>query len=108
MQPARKPASSQAHAAPAAARLQRLEARLPAELKALYTTAAALRGQTLTDFVLSTVTEAAQRIVRESELVEWSRRDQQAFAAALLAPPPPTGKLRAAAAWAREQAGDHD
>ena len=85
-------------------RSERLEARIPAELKDLYARAAAARGQTLTDFVLSTVTEVARRIVRENDILELSHRDQQAFAAALTRPPAPSTKLRAAAAWAREQA----
>ena len=93
MQPARKPRRD---SAPATPRSERLEARISADLKDLY--------QTLTDFVVSTVTDAAHRVVRENELLQWSRRDQQAFAAALLAPPAPSAKLTAAVAWSREQA----
>ena len=88
-------------------RTQRLEARISAELKDLYTTAASLQGQTLTDFVVSTVTDAARRVVRDHEVLALSKRDQQAFAAALLAPPPPTSKLSAAVAWSKEQTGTH-
>ena len=102
MQPARKAPRDPAAAAP---RTERLEARISPDLKDLYTMAATLRGQTLTDFVVSTVTDAARRIVRESEVLEWSRRDQQAFAAALTSPPAPASKLMAAAAWSRDQAG---
>ena len=101
MQPARKPRRD---SAPATPRSERLEARISADLKDLYTLAASMRGQTLTDFVVSTVTDAAHRVVRENELLQWSRRDQQAFAAALLAPPAPSAKLTAAVAWSREQA----
>lgn len=85
-------------------RTERLEARIPSELKDLYTRAAAVRGQTLTDFVVSTVTDVARRIVRESDMLELSQRDQLAFATALVRPPPPSTKLQAAAAWARDQA----
>ena len=84
-------------------RSERLEARIPAELKDLYSRAAAARGQSLTDFVLSTVTEVARRIVRENDMLDLSHRDQQAFAAALTRPPAPSAKLVAAAAWARDQ-----
>jgi uncharacterized protein (DUF1778 family) len=66
-----------------------------------------MRGQTLTDFVISTVTDAARRVVREHEVLEWSRRDQQAFAAALAQPPAPAAKLMQAAAWSREQTKPH-
>ncbi len=94
---------------PARARIQspqrsgRLEVRIPAELKDLYSRAAAARGQTLTDFVLSTVTEVARRIVRENDILDLSQRDQLAFAAALTRPPAPLAKLVTVAAWSREQ-----
>ncbi len=88
---------------PTPPRSERLEARIPADLKDLYARAAAARGQTLTDFVLSAVTEAARKVVRENDMLELSQRDQQAFAAALLNPPAPSAKLRVAATWAREQ-----
>ncbi len=105
MQPARKPVQEPKPTRP---RSERLEARIPLELKDLYTTAASLSGQTLTDFVLSTVTAAARKIVRENEVLEWSRRDQQAFATALMNPPAPVAALTAAAAWSREQTGRND
>ena len=105
MQPARKPVQN---SKPVRPRSERLEARIPPDLKALYATAADLCGQTLTDFVLSTVTDAARRIVRENEVLEWTRRDQQTFAAALMHPPAPALKLAAAAEWSREQTGPHD
>lgn len=91
----------------AAPNSERLEVRIPADLKDLLTLAASLRGQTLTTFVISTVTDAARRVVREHEVLEWSRRDQQAFAAALAKPPAPAIKLTEAAAWSREQAKPH-
>ncbi len=97
MRPARPPATMP-H------RSERLEARIPADLKDLCARAAAVRGQTLTDFVVSTVTEAARRVIREDDLLELSQRDQQAFAAALQRPPLPSAKLSAAVAWASEQA----
>lgn len=105
MRPARTPPLV---AARVPQRSERLEARIPAELKDLYARAAAARGQTLTDFVVSAVTAAAHKVVRESELLELSRRDQQAFAAALLCPPAPSAKLRDAAAWASEQTASHE
>lgn len=82
----------------------RLEARIPADVKDLYARAAAARGQTLTDFVVSAATDAALRVIREQDILELSKRDQQAFAAALTRPPAPSSKLQAAVTWAREQA----
>ena len=85
-------------------RTERLEARIPAELKTVFARAAALRGQTLTDFVVSTVTEAAQQTLRQQDIVELTRRDQIAFADALAHPPAPAAKLRSAARSFRRQA----
>lgn len=78
-------------------RADRLEARIPREQKALLVRAAALHGQSLTHFVLASATEAAQRIIREREVLELSERDQIAFAQALLDPPAPSAALKRAA-----------
>ena len=86
-------------------RTERLEARIPAELKEVFARAAALRGQTLTDFVLATVTEAAQRVIREQEMIRLSERDQVAFAQALMNPPEPSPKLQAVVRRYRHQVG---
>lgn len=79
-------------------RTERLETRVPASLKSLVQRAAALQGQTLTDFVLAATTEAARRVIRENDVLELSYRDQMAFAEALLNAPEPTDKLKTAAA----------
>lgn len=81
----------------AVARADRLEARIPAGLKAVLVRAAALQGQSLTDFVVSSATESARRVIRESELLDLTERDQVAFAEALLNPPSASARLRAAA-----------
>lgn len=84
-----------ANAAPA--RTDRLEARIPGDLKAIMVRAAALQGQTLTDFVVASASETARRVIRESEVLQLSERDQIAFAQALLNPPEPTERMKAAA-----------
>ena len=84
-------------------RTERLEARIPAGLKNVFARAAALRGQTLTDFVVTTVTEAAQQVVRDQDILDLTRRDQIAFANALVNPPAPSAKLRSAARSFRRQ-----
>ena len=47
----------------ARSRSERLEARVTAEQKALIERAAALQGRTVTDFVLTSVQEAARRAI---------------------------------------------
>ena len=76
---------------------ERLEARITNDQKALFKRAASLRGVTLTDFVVSSVHEAAVKTLEATHVIEFSRRDQQVFVDALLRPEPPNRKLREAA-----------
>jgi uncharacterized protein (DUF1778 family) len=84
------------------ARTARIEARVPEALKAQLARAAALRGQSLSDFVLTTAAAAARDVLREHEILELTERDQQALAAALLEPEPPSERLVRAARWYRD------
>ena len=77
--------------------IERLEARITSDQKDLFKRAASLRGVTLTDFVVSSVHEAAVKTLEATHVIEFSRRDQQVFVDALLRPEPPNQKLREAA-----------
>jgi len=72
----------------ARSRSERLEARVTAEQKALIERAAALQGRTVTDFVLTSVQEAARRAIEDNQQLELSLRDSEAFVDALLNPQP--------------------
>jgi uncharacterized protein (DUF1778 family) len=76
------------------ARAERLEARVTAEQKSLIERAAALQGRTLTDFVLTSVQDAARRAIEEHQQLELSVRDSEAFVDALLNPKPINDRLR--------------
>lgn len=76
---------------------ERLEARITADQKDLFKRAASLRGVTLTDFVVSSVHEAAVRTLEAIHVIEFGRRDQEAFVDALLNPEPPNENLTKAA-----------
>ncbi len=78
---------------------ERLEARISPEQKRLFKEAANLRGVTLTDFVVSSVHEAAVRTLEARHVIELSQNDQRAFVDALTRPPAPNAALRRA--WAR-------
>ena len=41
--------------------------------------AAELQGRTMTDFVVSTVQDAAQRVIEQAEVIRLSRVDQECF-----------------------------
>ncbi len=71
-----------------------MQARISPEMKTLCQKAAKIQGSTLTDFIANSVIEAAKRIVRESEFMEFTRRDRLAFVQALLQrPASPSAKL---------------
>jgi uncharacterized protein (DUF1778 family) len=75
-------------------RTQRLEARVTVEQKTLIEHAAALQGRTVTNFVLTSVQDAARRAIEEHQQLELSVRDSEAFVDALLNPKPVNDRLR--------------
>jgi uncharacterized protein (DUF1778 family) len=77
----------------------RLEARVTIEQKQLMERAASLRGQNLTEFMISVLADAATQTILDSELIALTDRDRQAFAAALLNPPTPSERAIADARW---------
>ena len=58
------------------------------------TSAAALQGRSVTDFVLSSVQEAAQRAIDDYQRIDLSVKDAEAFVEALLNPKPVNDRLR--------------
>jgi uncharacterized protein (DUF1778 family) len=86
-------------------RAQRLETRVTAEQKTLIEHAAALQGRTVTDFVLTSVQDAARRAIEEHQQFELSVRDSQAFVDALLNPKPVNDRLRDTVRRYREATG---
>ena len=62
----------------------RLDARIPAHIKESLVTAAALTGRSQTDFLISAVSEAAQKVIAEHSLIKLCPDDQKALAKALL------------------------
>jgi uncharacterized protein (DUF1778 family) len=86
-------------------RAQRLETRVTAEQKMLIERAAALQGRTVTDFVLTSVQDAARRAIEEHQQLELSVRDSEAFVDALLNPKPVNDRLRQTVRRYREATG---
>lgn len=74
----------------------RLETRIPADKKAVIEQAAALRGQSVTAFTVSTVYDAALRTIEEIRGAELNARDSERFVTSLLNPPAPNAQLRKA------------
>lgn len=76
---------------------ERLETRVASAHKKLFERAAAMRGQTLTDFVTTSLIESAVNTVKMFEGLELDAANSKAFAATLLNPPKPSDRLRKAA-----------
>ncbi len=75
----------------------RIEARLPASIHSLLKEAADLQGRTLSDFVVSSAREAAEKAITFHREIKLSREDQKEFVEALLNPPPVAPALQKAA-----------
>lgn len=84
---------------------ERLETRVTTEQKKLIERAAALQGRTVTDFVLTSVQDAARRAIEEHSQLALSLRDSEAFVDALLNPKPINDRLRETVRRYRQRAG---
>jgi uncharacterized protein (DUF1778 family) len=80
----------------------RLEARVTEEQKQLMEKAAFLRGQNLTEFMVSVLAEAATQIIKDREIIELTDRDRATFVNALLNPPAPGETAYADAQWYKQ------
>lgn len=74
----------------------RLQVRLDIVSKGVLQRAASYRRKTVSQFVLASALEEAQKIIREMEIVSLSSADWTIFFDALTNPPPPTAALRKA------------
>jgi uncharacterized protein (DUF1778 family) len=87
---------------------ERFAARLSREQKELMQRAADLQGQTLTDFVVASAQQAAERAIRDHELIVLSARDSYAVMQALLHPEPAGAWLRQAAQRYKDFMGERE
>jgi uncharacterized protein (DUF1778 family) len=81
---------------------ERLEARVTAELKAMFQRAADLKGLTLTDYVINSLVDSSQQVIRDYEVLAFTGRNRDVFLKALMNPPAASPKLVAALARYRE------
>lgn len=84
---------------------ERLETRVTYDQKRLIEHAAALQGRTVTDFVLTSVQDAARRAIEEHQHLSLSARDSEAFVKALTEPRPVNDRLRETIRLYREKTG---
>ena len=82
---------------------ERLEARVTPEQKKLIVRAAALRGFSVTDFVVASAQQAASEAIKDFELLTLYDDARDIFVNAILNPPSPNKAARAAAKRYKEQ-----
>jgi uncharacterized protein (DUF1778 family) len=83
----------------------RVDFRLSRQAKKIIEQAAALTGQTVSDFAVSTLLEKAHQVMDRQRVRSLSERDARIFLR-ILDNDKPTKALREAAAWYRETYGD--
>lgn len=86
-------------------RSERLETRVTLEQKRLIEHAAALQGRSVTDFVLTSVQDAARRAIEEYQHLTLSMRDATAFVDALVEPQPVNDRMHDTIRRYREKTG---
>lgn len=84
---------------------ERLEARVTSEQKRLIARAAALRGFSVTEFVVASAQQAASEAIKDFELLTLHDSARDVFVRAILNPPAPTKAARAAAKRYQETIG---
>ncbi|MEX2616821.1 MAG: DUF1778 domain-containing protein [Alphaproteobacteria bacterium] len=89
----------------AEAKDDRLQVRLDAGSKSVLQRAAGYRHKTVSQFVLATALEEAEKVIRENEIVTLSGPDWKVFYDALTSPPAPNAALRKAFARYKKAAG---
>ncbi|HXN21348.1 MAG TPA: DUF1778 domain-containing protein [Candidatus Dormibacteraeota bacterium] len=84
---------------------ERLEARVTPAQKRLIERAAALRGTSVTEFVVASAQEAATTTIKDFDVLHLRDQDREVFLNAVLNPPAPNDAARAAAARYRRHMG---
>lgn len=84
---------------------ERLEARVTPEQKKMIARAAALRGSSVTEFVVESAQQAAADAIKDFELLALHDEARDVFVNALLHPPAPNEAARKAAQRYKEQMG---
>lgn len=93
---------------PTGVKTERVDVRVAPETKVLLQRAAAIRGRSLSDFVVESAQEAAVAAVRDHQVMALTAEDSRLLAEIMLDPPEPTEALIRAFRRHRELIGDPD
>jgi uncharacterized protein (DUF1778 family) len=77
-------------------RTARIEARIAPEALLIVKRAAELQGRSVSDFVVDSALNMAQRTIEETQIIRLAVEDQRAIAEAILNPPPLTPSMERA------------
>jgi uncharacterized protein (DUF1778 family) len=99
------PKSATAAPGARAARGARLEARVSLVQKNLFQRAADLSGRTLSEFVVASAQDAAERLIQDQNVIRLTPAEQTAFVKGLLEDTEPAPRLRQAAATYKKRIG---
>ena len=69
-------------------RTARIEARIAPEALTVVKRAAELQGRSLSDFLVASAVDMAQRTIEETSIIRLALEDQRALADAIMNPPP--------------------
>ena len=83
----------------------RLEARVTPDQKKLIARAAALRGSSVTEFIVASAQQAAADTIKEFELLTLHDKARDIFVNAILRPPAPNAAARKAAQRYKQRMG---
>ena len=78
-------------------RSSRFEARLSPDVLAVIKRAAELQGRSVSDFIVASAQEIAQRTIEDTSIIRLSIEDQRRFVDLLINPPEPNPALQRAA-----------
>ena len=83
------PAGDRKKPAEDASKTTRFEARLTPYTRKIIQRAAEIQGRSMSDFVVASAAEAAERALKDAQIIELTLEDQLRVADALLNPPEP-------------------
>lgn len=76
---------------------ERLEARIPLDIKEIFSQAAALMGCSLTDFIIQSGMKEAKKVIEDQRFLSLSQRDSEYFVQSLMGEEEPALHLKKAA-----------
>lgn len=75
---------------------ERFEAHVEPEVRSIIVEAAEIAGQSVSEFIVSSAKDRAEKLLRRQTIIRLTAEDQARFADAILNPPPPNEAMEQA------------